>query len=97
MNAAITFTLALVVLVACAKNDPEKKILEAAKRDSVAYCSKGTREGCEFSIVKTPDGWGVMAKPITRSEDGQRAHIPGLWHSYSYDEEGNLRSEAPGL
>ncbi len=97
MKAAITLALELVGLVACTSQHPEKAILEVAKRDSAEYCSKRSREACEFSIVKTPDGWGVMAIPITRSEDGRRVYVPGLWHSYSYDDKGNLLREMLGL
>ena len=97
MKGAITIAMALLMLAACARDEPEKAIIEAAKRDAESYCSKHSQEGCEFSIVKTPEGWGVMAKPITRSEDGQRVYVPGLWRSYSYDDRGNLLREMPGL
>ena len=90
-------TATLVLLVSCSKSGPEDKIIEQARRDSALYCAKRSKEGCEFSIVRTPTGWGVMAMPISRSENGERHYVPGAWRSYSYDDHGKLTKEMPGL
>lgn len=84
------------LLAACAKDDGEHRIIGAANRDSASYCSS-SRDGCEFSVTKTPDGSGVIAFPITRAENGERIYIPGMFRSYSYEEHGNLLGEMPGV
>jgi hypothetical protein len=86
----------LSLLTACVKDDSERRIIEAAKRDSAAYCSH-SKEGCEFSLVRRPDGWGVMAFPVTRAENGERVYVPGMFRSYSYDNRGKLLGEVPGV
>src|SRR5262245_11494347 len=97
MRVPCIITTTLTLLVACGHGDPDKAIIQIAKRDSAMYCSERSKEGCEFSIVKTRDGWGVMAHPIVRSDNRQRAYVPGLWRSYSYDNQGKLLREMPGL
>lgn len=97
MKPRTIITLAfLSLLAACAGDDGERQILGAVKRDSAPYCSR-SKDGCEFSVVKTPDGWGAMVFPITRAENGERVYIPGIFKSYSYDEHGNLLHVTPGL
>lgn len=93
---AAIVSLVLLVVVSCARDEGQRKIIEAAKRDSVVYCSR-SKEGCEFTVVMRPDGWGVMAFPIVRSESGERVYIPGVFRSYSYDVNGNLLREVPGV
>jgi hypothetical protein len=97
MKLSLIIVAVMFMFVGCAQSNPESAILEAVQRDSATYCSGRANEGCEFSIVKTPDGWGVMAKPIVRAENGERVYVPGLWQSYSYDEHGNLLREMPGI
>jgi hypothetical protein len=75
--------MALLVVVSCARDEGQRKIIETVKRDSVAYCSR-SKEGCEFTVGKRPDGWGVMVFPIVRSESGERVYIPGVFRSHSY-------------
>jgi hypothetical protein len=83
-------------LAACTKDTGERRIIEAAKRDSIPYCSR-SKDGCEFSILETADGWDVMVFPITRAENGDRVYIPGIFRSYSYDKNANLLRETPGV
>jgi hypothetical protein len=97
MKAKVILAAALVLFVSCAKNAPEDITIEHARRDSELYCSERSKEGCDFSVVKTPSGWGVMAMPILRSENGERGYVPGAWRSYSYDDHGKLTKEMPGL
>ena len=94
----LSVLIGAVTLSACAADEgPEAQIMQRAKSDSAVYCSRRSKEGCEFSIVRTPEGWGVMAHPIVRSDNGERGYVPGLWRSYSYDTDGKLLREMPGL
>ena len=93
----LSVLIGAVTLSACAAESPEGQIMQRSKSDSAAYCSERSEEGCEFSIVRTPEGWGVMAHPIVRRENGERGYVPGLWRSYSYDKDGKLLREMPGL
>jgi len=87
----------LSLLTACAEDDSERRIIEAAKRDSATYCSR-SKEGCEFSVVREPGGgWRVMAFPFSRAENGERLYVPGMFRSYSYDNSGKLLGEVPGV
>jgi hypothetical protein len=86
----------LFLLTACVNDDSERRIIEAAKRDSAAYCAR-SKEGCEFSVVREADGWSVIAYPFVRAENGERAYVPGMFRSYSYDKNGNLLREVPGV
>jgi hypothetical protein len=97
MQAYSVIVVLSALLSACAQKDPRDAIIEIAKQDSAKYCSGRAKEGCEYSIVKTPDGWGVIARPIVRDANGERSYTPGLWQSYSYDGDGKLLRDMPGL
>jgi hypothetical protein len=75
----------------------EGKILDAAKREAAAGCKKPNGGGCEFSVTRTQDGWSVHVEHIIRSESGERVYLPGAFHSYSFDKEGNLVGTSPGF
>jgi hypothetical protein len=95
----IPFAYCFVLVIAgCAPDDGGKQmILEAVRRDSAAYCSELSKEGCEFSVGTSPEGWAVMALPILRSENGERSYAPGVFQTYSYSKEGRLLGTMPGL
>lgn len=95
-RAATALVLLSSLVGACAKDDGRQRIIEAAKRDSANYCSR-SKEGCELSVVKRPDGWSVMAFPIIRAEHGERVYMPGMFNSYSYSESGELLGVMPGV
>ena len=71
--------------------------MEAVRRDSAAWCYEKSKEGCEFSVGPSRDGWSVMALPIQRSEDGKRVYVPGMFQTYSYSREARLLETMPGL
>lgn len=89
----------VLVLIAagCGSADGEARVLEAVKRDSAAWCNEQPKEGCEFSVRTSRDGWSVLALPILRSEDGKRGYAPGAFQTYSYSKEGELLEIMPGL
>ena len=99
MNRRSAFVgVAALVAVGCASHDGGKaKVLAAVERDSAVWCHESSKEGCEFSIAPSRDGWSVMALPILRSEDGKRGYVPGAFQTYSYNKEGKLLETMLGL
>jgi hypothetical protein len=84
--------------VGCTSHEDGKaQVLAAVERDSAVWCHESSKEGCEFSVVPSRDGWSVMARPILRSEDGKRVYVPGAFHMYSYNKEAKLLETMPGL
>jgi hypothetical protein len=98
MNRKSSFVcIVAFVAVGCASGDDKAEVLEAVKKDSAAWCYEKSKEGCEFAVGPSPNGWSVMALPILRSEDGQRVYVPGMFQTYSYSKEGQLLETMPGL
>lgn len=81
---------ALLALVACNGERIQAHVLKTAKDDSLQYCEQQSKAGCEFSIVKTGEGWTVTVVPVLRDQFGQRSDKPETIRRYSYDDGGQL-------
>ncbi len=95
-NAAAVWLVLGALTSGCHSASDRERILNAAKHDSAKFCST-VKEGCEFRISATEDGWTVDALPIRRTQQGARAYAPGDFESYLYNKQGELLRTMPGL
>ena len=96
MRVAAILLGAMALTSGCTSGSDRERILRAVRQDSAKFCST-SKEGCEFRIIATADGWSVDALPIRRDERGARGYAPGDFESYHYDKQGKLLSTMPGL
>ena len=92
------FQLALIALSAALPSSgeqPESVILSRAKQDSKQFCSAA--QSCEYTVMRTKEGWDVRATLIFITAKGERAYSPGGFSVYVYSAQGKLLRIEPGL
>jgi hypothetical protein len=71
-------------------------LLADARSRSESLCST-VKDGCEFSISTSKDGWSVWVKPIFYAKDGTRVAPFDYDDMYFYDRRGRFTGSLRGL
>jgi hypothetical protein len=99
MKAALLILVALL-LASCATTDiatvDSAVLLADARSRSESLCST-IKDGCEFSVSTSKDGWSVWVKPIFYAEDGTRVAPFDYDDMYFYDRRGRFIGSLRGL
>lgn len=82
-----------VLVTGCANLEPmsEGDMLFLAKKITLEFCAKNSKDGCEFKLRSVSDGTLVSADPIFFHSDGRRIYAVDGKRFLFFDRHGLLR------
>jgi len=98
--ANVLATFLLLLLTGCASLSAEVPDTEAmladAKSRSAKFCTS-FKDGCDYRLSQSEDGWRVFVQPILYADDGTRVVAHDVDDMHFYDRRGHYKSSLRGL